>query len=92
MIGLDCINFKDSLLSVTNMDTTDDDDDDDGDDDDDDDDVISAVYYSKKNFNYISMFLLMIIPKKIQKDYQLTIATIVKAMFHHSDSIVRFYK
>ena len=34
----------------------------------------------------------MIIPKKIQKDYQLTIATIIKAMFHHSDSIVRFYK
>ena len=86
MIDMGGATFKESLLSVTNMDTTDDDD------DDDDDDVISAVYYSKKNFNYISMFLLMIIPKKIQKDYQLTIATIIKAMFHHSDSIVRFYK
>ena len=73
------VNFKDSLLSIRNMDSTDDD-----------GDIIYIAYNSKNYFNYTNIFLLMIVPKKIHKDYQWTIATIT-TMFYHSDSIVKLY-
>ena len=54
MIGLDGINFKDSLSSTTNMDSTD---------DNYDGDAISTIYFKKNLPIILNMILLTIVPK-----------------------------
>ena len=78
MISIDCINFKDSLSSTTNMDSTD---------DNYDDDTISTIYL-KKSSNYTQYDSSNDSAKRVYKYYQLIISP-TATMFHYSDSIVK---